>query len=71
MSYIRYKSLIIYIYMYILKSLCRFSFETRPPLYRYLFLSEIRTFYNIGTFYSYHYEASVGTQDDVRLSNIV
>ena len=57
--------------MYILKILCRFSFETRPPLYRYLFSSEIRTFYNIGTFYSYHYEANVGTQYDVRLSNIV
>ena len=54
-----------------MKRLYRLSFETRPPLYRYLFLSEMRTFYNIGTFYSYHYEASVGTQDDVRLSNIV
>ena len=54
-----------------LKSLCRCSFETRPPLYRYLFSSEIRTFYNIGTFYGYHYEASVGTQDDVWLNSIM
>ena len=69
MSYIRYKSLIIYIY--ILKRLYRFSFETRPPLYRYLFSTEIRAFYNTGTFYSYHYEASIDTQCDVRLSNIV
>ena len=69
MSYIRYKSPIIY--KYILKRLCRFSFETRPPLYRYLFSSKIRTFYNTGTFYSYHYEPSVGTQYDIRLSNIM
>ena len=69
MSNIRYKSPIIY--KYILKRLYRFSFETRPPLYRYLFLSEIRTFYNTRTFYGYHYEASVGTQYDIRLSSIV
>ena len=69
MNYIRYKSPIIYIS--ILKKLYRFSFETRPLLYRYLFSTEIRTFYNTGTFYSYHYEPSVGTQYDIRLSNIV
>ena len=69
MSNIRYKSPIIY--KYISKRLYRFSFETRPPLYRYLFSTEIRTFYNTGTFYSYHYEASIGTQCNVGLSNIV
>ena len=69
MSNIRYKSAILYIY--ILERLCRLGFETRAPLYRYLFSTEIRTFYNTGTFYGYHYEPSVGTQYDIRLSNIV